>query len=84
MSKRLLKFYNDGCVPCQILSNYLASNEVEYEDIHAFENLELSTRYGISSVPTLILVDENGNPLDRVVGFNPGNTSLVDELIEQL
>lgn len=78
MSKRLLKFKKPGCSPCVMVNNYLNDKGIETEELDVFESPE-AAQFGISSVPTLILV-EDGEIIDRVVGFNP---DAIDELLSQ-
>jgi len=43
-------------------------NEVNYQKIDVDSNQELSMKYGIRNIPTLVLVDNNGNELNRSTG----------------
>ena len=43
--------------------------EINYEKVDVDSNTELSTKYGIRNVPTLILVDNNGNVIDKKTGI---------------
>lgn len=84
MSKRLLKFSQPSCTPCKILSNYLESKNVKYEEINVFEDVEFAAKYGITGgLPVMILLDDE-EVIARTTGFNPGNTSEVDELLSQI
>lgn len=78
---KLLKFSSPTCAPCKMLSNYLNEKGVEYEEIDVFEQVETSSKYGISGVPVLMVVDEEGNTVDQVVGFNP---PAIDELLTKI
>jgi thioredoxin 1 len=78
---KLLKFSRVGCNPCVALGNFLKSEGIQHEELDVDVDLELTAKYGIGSVPTLILVDENGEVLDRVVGFNPPKA---EEMASQL
>jgi len=42
-----------------------------YQKINIDNDTELSAKYGVRSVPTLIKVDANGNEISRLVGNNP-------------
>jgi thioredoxin 1 len=68
---KLLKFWKQGCVPCQFVTNILDELEVEYESVNALENEELREKYDIQSVPVLILLDDEGKFVDRVNGYDP-------------
>lgn len=78
MSKQILKFSRVGCTPCKIMTNYLQDKGVDYKELDVEEDAQLAVQYGISGVPTLLLVDEHGEVLERVVGFNP---SAIEELL---
>lgn len=81
MTNRLLKFEKQGCTPCTRMQNLLDSQEVEVERIDAFEHPDMSAKYDIGSVPTLILVDEGGNKIQESVGFKEQE---IEKLIAQL
>lgn len=80
MTKSILKFSRVGCNPCKIMTNFLHDKGVDYKELDVEEDAQLASQYGIASVPTLLLVDENGEVLDRVVGFNP---SSIEELLSK-
>ena len=80
MSKQLIKFSKSGCTPCVMVSNYLKDKGVETKELDVFESPE-AAQYGIASVPTLLLVDETGDVVDRVVGFNPDG---IDNMVSKL
>lgn len=84
MAKRLLKFSQPSCTPCKILTNYLQSIEVDYEEVDVFEDVESATKFGITGgLPVMILLEDE-QVVGRTTGFNPGNTEDVDNLIAQL
>lgn len=67
---KLLKLGKQGCTPCKMVENYLQSNKVQYEDIDVFESPEIAAKFDIGSVPVVILLDEDGNEVERSAGFN--------------
>jgi thioredoxin 1 len=77
--KEILKFSRVGCTPCKIMTNFLHDKGVDYKELDVEEDVQLAAQFGISSVPTLLLVD-NGEVIDRVVGFNP---SAIEELLSK-
>ena len=79
--KKLIKFSRVGCNPCKVLGNHLDSNGVKYDEVDVEVDLATTMKYGVSGLPTLLLVDADGEVLDRVVGFNPGKA---DEMASQL
>lgn len=67
---KVIKFQAAWCGPCKFLTQTMSSMDikipVEYVDID--KDVSVATEYGIRSIPTLILVDENGNQLRRLTG----------------
>jgi len=68
--KKILYFSSTWCGPCKMLGPIMESvgNEVNYQKIDVDSNQELSMKYGIRNIPTLVLVDNNGNELNRSTG----------------
>jgi hypothetical protein len=73
---KILKFRQVVCRPCAELDLFLANDlEVSPDNTYVLDGEEDSHRekageYGIMSTPTLVLVDDNGVEIDRVVGTN--------------
>lgn len=68
--KRLLKFYIDGCGPCREQARILDGlGNVSVESIDCDADGELAERYGIHSVPTLVLLDEHDHEVQRFTGL---------------
>jgi thioredoxin 1 len=44
------------------------SEEVAWEKINVDNNQELSIKYGVRNIPTLVLIDGDGNELNRSTG----------------
>lgn len=71
--KILVDFYANWCGPCKMLSPILEKlEEVKVLKVNVDENPELARKYGIMSIPCLILFDK-GMELKRNVGFIPEN-----------
>ena len=69
--KTLLKFSADYCTPCKQLSKTLAEvnlQDVSYQEITVEGNLHLVKQWSIRSIPTLILLDEEGKEIKRHTG----------------
>ncbi len=70
----LVDFWAPWCGPCMMLSPILEEIAEQYDDkldiakINVDNNDELAMRYGISSIPTIILF-KNGQALNTSVGY---------------
>jgi glutaredoxin len=78
---KLIKFSRVGCAPCVRLENKLLSEDVTFASYDVEDNLEEVAKFGVTAVPTLLLVNENEEVLGRTVGFD---NAAIDELIEKL
>ena len=67
---KLLKFYAEWCSPCKTLEKIMDINNIPHDniDIEDEENSELVEKYAIKSLPTVVLVDEDGTEVNRHVG----------------
>lgn len=74
--KMVVDFWASWCGPCQIMSPIIDELAEEYAGKITFgklnvdENPLISERYGVMSIPTL-LVMKNGKEVDRIVGAMP-------------
>ncbi len=69
----LLDFYADWCGPCKRMAPHLSEIAGEREDIKVCkidvdEESELSIRYGIEAMPTLLVI-RDGEVVQRAVGY---------------
>lgn len=69
---KALKFSASWCGPCKMLSQVVATAgdkiTVPIVEIDIDSDPKLSVQYGVRSVPTMILIDENDTELKRNVG----------------
>ena len=71
----LVDFYAEWCGPCKMLAPIIheikeeLSNKVYVIKVNVDEEEELSTKFNIFSIPTLVLI-KDGKELDRKIGYN--------------
>ncbi len=71
----LVDFWADWCGPCRMLAPVLEQLEAERPDVRVYkvnidEEEALARRYGVMSIPTVILF-QNGQEKNRSVGLVP-------------
>ena len=71
----IVDFYADWCGPCKMLAPILDEIAEESEDvlvgkINVDDSPLLAARFGIVSIPTLI-VFENGEEKKKIIGYTP-------------
>ena len=74
----LVDFWAPWCGPCRMVAPIVEELAGEYEGkvdfykLNTDENPNVSARYGIRSIPTL-MVFKNGEQVQQIVGFRPKN-----------
>ena len=72
----LVDFWAEWCAPCKMVAPVLDDLSMEYDGKVKFTKVDVDTnpetamKYGIRSIPTL-LVFKGGSPVDQVVGAVP-------------
>ena len=70
----LVDFYADWCGPCKMLAPIVEDLAAEYADrikigkLNVDQNMETAAKYGVQSIPTLILF-KDGEAVKTVVGL---------------
>lgn len=74
----VVDFFATWCGPCKMMAPVLEKAAGEYEGkvkvgkLDVDENGELSAKYGVMSIPTLIFF-KNGQVVNKMVGLQNGN-----------
>ncbi|WP_305768469.1 thioredoxin [Candidatus Epulonipiscium viviparus] len=80
----MVDFYADWCAPCRMIAPIINELAEEYENkvkigkLNIDEHSEISNRYGIMSIPTILFI-KNGEVINKVQGAVP-KTKLNDTI----
>ena len=80
----LVDFYENWCGPCKMMTPIIEETKTKLGDkatvlkVNVDENKEVSIKYGIRSIPTLVLF-QNGKPVWRQSGVVQ-SSKLVEEV----
>ena len=69
--KKILYFSATWCGPCKQLApivNNLVAEGFPITKIDVDSNPDLSTQYSIRSIPTMVVLDENGIEVNKAIG----------------
>jgi thioredoxin 1 len=72
----LVDFWAPWCGPCRMVAPIVDELANEYDGkvgffkINVDNNQKIANKYGVMSIPTLILF-KNGQPVSNIVGFRP-------------
>ncbi|MBS4173751.1 thioredoxin [Bacillus sp. FJAT-49736] len=72
----LVDFWATWCGPCKMIAPVLEevdselSDKVKITKLDVDENQETASKFGVMSIPTLILM-KDGKEIDKVIGYQP-------------
>lgn len=70
---KLIKLEQKNCNPCKLLDFILDDFGVTpHKKYDLMSNPDIAVKYNVMKVPALILVDNNGNEIDRMFGADEG------------
>lgn len=66
---KLLKFTAEWCASCKALSSKLEDFELcEIDEIDVEEEIDITNKFKVRSLPTIILIDDEEKEIDRLIG----------------
>ena len=78
-----MDFYTEWCGPCKMQDPIIEELEkkfagsVEFKKIDADKNMEMSAKYGIQAIPTLV-IEKDGEIFKKYVGVTKSNVLEAD------
>jgi len=78
-----IDFYTEWCGPCKMQDPIIEELEkkfagsVEFKKIDADKNMEMSAKYGIQAIPTLV-IEKDGKIFKKYVGVTKSNVLEAD------
>lgn len=72
--KKLIDFYADWCGPCQVMKPMMERIVSKYKDKLDFVESDVdknpadAQKYGVMSIPTYVILDEEDKEIDRKMG----------------
>ena len=85
---KLLKFEKDNCPGCTMSAQFMSSISFDETKIDVkrpydkAEDAELAGKYGVMSLPTFLVLDDNGEVVKRMDGYNPAKAGELKEILD--
>jgi thioredoxin-like negative regulator of GroEL len=82
---QLLKFFATWCNPCKTLTKTLEDVQFPYKvtPVDIDQSLDLAIQYSIKSVPTMILVDDDGKTITKLSNSKATKEEIVSQFITE-
>lgn len=82
IKNKLIKFGASWCAPCKSASKFLSQFDSDkYLEVDITSDEDLAAKFSIKNIPTFVLVNVNGDEVDRFTGFNPAQ---IKEAIQKI
>lgn len=78
--KKILYFTATWCGPCTYVKPQMQeiSNQIPISFIDVDSNATTTEKYNIKNIPAVVLIDNNGRELGRLVGSNVTKQAVID------
>ena len=63
----VVDFWAEWCGPCRLIGPIIEDLAKEYEKVNVDDNPEVSLKYGVRSIPTILII-KDGEVVDKQVG----------------
>jgi len=87
----IIDFWSQSCRPCKMLAPVFEEisssykGKLKFAKMNAQENLDIAAKFGIMTLPTLVLINK-GKEVDKAFGFAPAGVlkTKIDIMMERL
>lgn len=80
----IIKFESNNCNNCKALQGFLNQFDVDIRKVNVLDSPEIAAEYNVMSIPMMIFIDDDGNEVNRVVGFNSTRAAEIKASIKGL
>lgn len=68
MKYNIIKFSKPGCAPCKVVDELLKKHNLTYSTVDLIDHPEVFKEYGVTSVPTILVLNNKNEEIKRVIG----------------